>query len=73
MKELVTVAASFVIVVGLAIYMYEGNQKHNTEVIKNHDLEQVVEKNHEELKQELENIKIHIAEVDSIYHKKTIE
>jgi len=43
MKELVTVAASFVIVVGLAIYMYEGNQKHTTAVNKNNDLEQVVE------------------------------
>jgi len=73
MKELVTVAASFVIVVGLAIYMYEGNQKHTTAVNKNNDLEQVVEKNHEELKQELETLKLHIAEVDSIYHKKINE
>ena len=61
MKELVTVAASFVIVVGLAIYMYEGNQKHTTAVNKNNDLEQVVEKNHEELKQELEELKTHVA------------
>jgi|APGre2960657404_1045060.scaffolds.fasta_scaffold379630_2 hypothetical protein len=69
MKELVTVAASFVIVVGLAIYMYEGNQKHTTAVNKNNDLEQVVEKNHEELKQELEELKTHVAIMDSIYHK----
>ncbi len=53
--------------------MYEGNQKHTTAVNKNNDLEQVVEKNHEELKQELETLKLHIAEVDSIYHKKTNE
>lgn len=73
MKELITVAASFVIVVALAIYMYEGNQKHTTAVVKNNDLEQVVEKNHEELKEELESLKTHIAEVDSIYHKRTNE
>jgi len=73
MKELITVAASFVIVVALAIYMYEGNQKHTTAVMKNNDLEQVVEKNHEELKEELESLKTHIAEVDSIYHKRTNE
>lgn len=73
MKELVTVASAFVIVVALAIYMFEGNQKHTTSVSKNQDLQELVEKNHEELKQELETLKLHIAEVDSIYHKKIVE
>lgn len=70
MKELITVAAAFVIVVGLALFMYVGNQTHTTAVIENKELNSVVEKNYQELKLEIETLKAHVAEMDSIYHKK---
>lgn len=73
MKELVTVASAFIIVVGLAIFMYSGNQKHTTAVMKNQELNEVVEKNYQELKAEIEALKVHSAEIDSIYHKKVNE
>jgi len=73
MRELVTVASAFVIVVGLAIYMYTGNQKHSTAVLEARELNEVVKKNHDELKNEIESIKAHLHETDSIYHKRTKE
>lgn len=73
MRELVTVASAFVIVVGLAIFMYTGNQKHTTAVMENKELNEVVQKNYDELKAEIDALKAHIAEVDSIYHKRTNE
>jgi hypothetical protein len=73
MRELVTVASAFVIVVGLAIYMYAGNQKHSTAVLEARELNEVVKKNHDELKNEIESIKAHLHETDSIYHKRTKE
>lgn len=69
MKELVTIAASFLVVVALAFYMYVSNQKHSIAVIENKKLEEVVNKNHDELKQELEELKGHVLLMDSIYHK----
>ncbi len=73
MKELITVASGFIIVVGLALFMYVGNQKHTTAVIQNKELNNVVEKNHLELKAEINALKQHIMETDSIYHKKIAE
>ena len=69
MKELITVSAAFVIVVGLALFMYVGNQEHTTAVVENKELKEVVEKNYEELKQEIVTLKAHVATMDSIYHK----
>lgn len=72
MKELITVAASFIIVVALALYMYVSNQNHSTAVIKNQELNEVVEKNYNELndlKAEVEGLKQHVRDMDSIYHK----
>ena len=69
MKELITVVAGFLIVVALALFMYVGNQKHTTAVIQNKELNQVVEKNHLELKEQLDNLEAHVAKMDSIYHK----
>ena len=69
MKELLTIATSFLVVVALAFYMYVSNQKHSIAVTQNTKLEEVVNKNHEELKQELEALKTHVALMDSIYHK----
>jgi hypothetical protein len=73
MRELVTVASAFVIVVGLAIFMYTGNQKHSTAVLEARELNELVKKNHDELKEEIQTIKTHLHETDSIYHKRTNE
>ncbi len=73
MRELITVASAFVIVVGLAIFMYSGNQKHTTAVMEARELKELVEKNHNELKVEMEAMKAHIYETDSIFHKKKYE
>lgn len=70
MKELIAVCASFLIVVALAFYMYAGNEEHTTAVIKNKELNEVVETNYSELKSELDALKLHIAQTDSIYHRK---
>jgi len=69
MKELITVATAFLIVVALALFMFVGNQKHTTAVMQNNELNKVVEKNHSELKAELESLKAHVDKMDSIYHK----
>ena len=69
MRELVTVAAAFVIVVALAFYMYIGAQKHSTLVFETKELHEVVEKNNEDLKAELNALRIHVEAMDSIYHK----
>jgi hypothetical protein len=73
MKELITVASGFIIVVALALFMFIGNQKHTISVMQNKELNDVVEKNQLELKTEIETLKLHIREIDSIYHKKTSE
>ena len=69
MKELVTIAASFLVVVALAFYMYVSNQKHSIAVVENQRLEEVVKKNNDDLKQELEELRTHVQQMDSIYHK----
>lgn len=69
MKELITIAASFLVVVALAFYMYVSNQKHSIAVTETKKIEELVVKNHDELKQEIEALKEHIRVMDSIYHK----
>jgi len=73
MKELITVAAAFMIVVGLALFMYIGNQTHTKAVLENKDLNEIIQKNHDELKAEIEALKAHDLEVDSIFHKKNYD
>jgi hypothetical protein len=73
MRELVTVASAFVIVVGLAFYMYVGAQKHSTLVFETKELHEVVEKNDSEMRQELEALRAHVEKMDSIYHKKNYQ
>lgn len=69
MKELLTIATSFLVVVALAFYMYVSNQKHSIAVVENQRLEEVVKKNNDDLKQELEELRTHVQQMDSIYHK----
>lgn len=70
MKELVTIATSFIIVVAFAMYMFIGNQKHTTAVMETKQLNEVVENNRQELMKEIEALKEHIRETDSIFHKR---
>jgi hypothetical protein len=73
MRELVTVATAFILVVGLALFMFIGNKEHTTAVMETKDLKELVEKNQEELKQEISSIKLHIEETDSIFHNRKSE
>jgi C4-dicarboxylate-specific signal transduction histidine kinase len=73
MKELITVAASFILVVGLALFMYMGNQKHTTAVMENQQLKELVDKNHDALKLEISRIDAHLQETDSIFHNRKTE
>lgn len=73
MKELITIATSFIIVVAFAMYMFIGNQKHTTAVMEAKELNEVVEKNRQELMQEITALKQHIHETDSIFHKRNGE
>ncbi len=73
MKELITVASAFVIVVGLALFMYSGNQKHTTAVHQLKELNEIVEKNNNELREEIIVLKSHIRETDSIFHNRKTE
>lgn len=70
MRELITVASAFVIVNALAFYMYVGAQKHSTLVFETKELHEVVEKKNEELKEDLNSLRLHVEKMDSIYHKK---
>ena len=70
MKELITVAASFLIIVALAFYMYVNTQKNSIAIMKSNELQELVKSNQEELKAEILALKLHIAETDSIYHQK---
>lgn len=69
MRELITVAVAFIIVAALAFYMYIGAQKHSTLVFETKELHEVVEKNNQDLKAELNALRIHVEAMDSIYHK----
>lgn len=70
MKELITVAASFLIIVALAFYMYVNTQKNSIAIMKSNELQELVKSNQEELKAEILALRLHIAETDSIFHSK---
>ena len=69
MKELITIAASFLVVVALAFYMYVSTQKHSIAVNENQKLNELVKQNHDSLKHEIELLKEHIRITGSVYHK----
>ena len=73
MKELITVAVSFILVVGLALFMFIGNQKHTTAIMENQRLRELVDSNHNDVKMEISEIKAHLHETDSIFHKRNNE
>jgi len=69
MKEQVIVAVAFLLVVGLAMYMYTSNQKHSIAVIETKKLEEVLNKKNQELQNQIDELKTHIYLMDSLYHK----
>lgn len=72
MKELITIATAFIIVVALALFLYISTEKHSTSIIEINKMDEVITKNNErydEMKVELEALKAHVFEMDSIYHK----
>lgn len=69
MKEFITIAVAFFLVIGLSFYMYISNQKSNNSIIEYEKLQMQLEKDNEELKIELKELKNHISKIDSIYHK----
>jgi hypothetical protein len=68
MKEFITIAVSFLLVVGFAFYMFISNKEHSMSVTENRKTHELVIQNHEELKNEIELLKNHIRMTDSIYH-----
>jgi len=70
MRDFITIACAFLVVVALAFYMYVSNQKNSTSVKEAKKLEELFIKNNEDLKKEIEQLKRHIQLIDSIYHNK---
>ena len=73
MKELITIAASFVIVVALALYMYIGNREHSIAVSQGNDIKVEMEKVKEELQLQIDELKAHIDSTDMIFHNRKTE
>lgn len=73
MRELITIAASFVIVVGLALYMFISNKEHSIASTQAKELNEIVEKNRQELSDEIERLKARMDSTDEIYHKRKYE
>lgn len=73
MKELVTIAASFVIVVALALYMYIGNKEHSIAVLQEKEIAVKVEQNREELQRQIDELKAHMDSTDRIFHNRKTE
>jgi len=70
MRDFITIAAAFLVVVALAFYMYVSNQKNSTSLKEAKKVEELMIKNDENLKNEIEQLKNHIHMMDSIYHNK---
>jgi peptidoglycan hydrolase CwlO-like protein len=70
MRDFITIAAAFLVVVALAFYMYVSNQKNSTSLKEAKKVEELMIKNYENLKNEIEQLKNHIHMMDSIYHNK---
>ena len=69
MKEFITVIVAFILVVGLALYMYIGNNKADVSIIKYENAQEILIKDNQQLKLELQELKNEVHLTDSIYHK----
>jgi len=68
MRDFITIASAFLVVVALAFYMYVSNQSNSTSLKEAKKVEELMIKNDENLKNEIEQLKNHIHMMDSIYH-----
>ena len=69
MKEFITVAVAFILVIGLSMYMYMSNQKHTISMTESQKIKELIMEKNEELRSELEELKNHVHITDSLYHK----
>ncbi len=74
-KEITIVGGSFLLVIGLAMFMYISQQKNNNMVKETNELKTIIEKNNEELrntnaelKASLDSLYLRMDETDSKYH-----
>jgi hypothetical protein len=74
-KEITIVGGSFLLVIGLAMFMYISQQKNNNMVKETNELKTIIEKNNEELrntnaelKASLDSLYSRMDETDSKYH-----
>jgi len=67
-KEITIVGGSFLLVIGLAMFMYISQQKNNNMVKETNELKSIIEKNNEELKASLDSLYSRMDETDSKYH-----
>jgi phage-related holin len=65
MKEFISVTVAFVLVVALALYMYIAN----VSIIKYENAQELLIKDNEQLKLELQELKNEVHLTDSLYHK----
>jgi hypothetical protein len=69
MKEFISVTVAFVLVVALALYMYIANNKTDLSIIKYENAQELLIKDNQQLKLELQELKNEVHLTDSIYHK----
>jgi peptidoglycan hydrolase CwlO-like protein len=68
MRDFITIASAFLVVVALAFYMYVSNQSNSTSLKEAKKVEEIMIKNDEDLRKEIDELKNHIHKMDSIYH-----
>lgn len=69
MKEFISVTVAFVLVVALALYMYIANNKTDVSIIKYENAQELLIKDNQQLKLELQELKNEVHLTDSMYHK----
>jgi hypothetical protein len=70
MKEFISVTVAFVLVVALALYMYIANNKTDVSIIKYQNAQEILIKDNQQLKLQLQELKNQVHLTDSMYHKK---
>lgn len=71
-KELIAVGASFIVIVGIAMYMFVSQQKHNIATLKTEELKGLVEKSNyklDSLGEEINKLTQRLDETDAKYHQ----
>jgi hypothetical protein len=69
MKEFISVTVAFVLVVALALYMYIANNNTDVSIIKYENAQEILIKDNQQLKLELQELKNEVHLTDSMYHK----